>query len=967
MPNKTLVSGKAIACALAVCVLTSGMVPAQEYSFRNFGGTDGLSNLAIRRIYEDRVGFIWVSTENGIYRYDGDRFEVFGPAQGIPLTSGVAFGAAPDGSLLVGGDFGLYHLSGNRFEKLPAAFKTVSWAQGIDSDGRGHTYIGTESGLMELYSEPGHDGFGMRRIPTAPGVSGAAVYGVLADGDSLWYGCGQQLCRMDPHGITVYGSESGLPGSALLGIQRDREGDLWVRAQNTGVFEQLPGQFRFRRPDLPISDSGWGTTLAVDRDGRILVGSPEGLLIHDEKGWQKINRQLGLRGVVYAAFEDRQHSLWIGLAGRGVAQWRGYREWESYSADSGLGSDIVYEILPQQDGSMWVATEGGLVRGTPGESGMRWKKVPGLDAMPVHSVVMAPSGDLWIGTESKGAARLDIRTGGVEWFGEKQGLSGKSPYTLRFDRQHQLWAATESGLFLARAPYQRFSRIAELPATRIWTVAEGTDGTIWAGSAGGLFAYVSGHWKNWTRANGLSNQEVLALGAGANGTMWVGYRFGGGIDRIHLNPGGVTIENGVQRPGSDGLVYFLDFDRSGRLWVGTQRGVDMWDGSRWSHYDMTDGMGWDDCDLGGFAQGADGTIWIGTSGGLSRFKPRPLASSELPPEVIFTGLQMGQTDVSGERNPAFGAGSGSLIARYSALNAFRENGVVFRYRLEGAGSRWIETTERELQFAQLAPGAYRLEIEAQGREGAWNPHGAEFPFEILTPWYRRWWFVGICVLVPLIVVGIIVRLRFLGTKRRESELLRIVDERTRDLRKANQDLLQLSTVDSLTGLANRRVFDQTLDKECSRVKRTDSTFSLVLFDTDHFKAINDSEGHQRGDEYLVLVGNELTLNARREIDVVARYGGEEFALILGGTDAATAARIAESVRSAIEDRQLPNNASPLAPFLTVSAGVATATRGSWNTPEGLVAAADQALYRAKRSGRNRVEVAQAEIAPPVGQ
>ena len=80
---------------------------AQEYSFRSFGVTEGLTNLSIRRIYQDRVGFIWVSTENGIFRCDGDRFEAFGASQGMPSNSGSAFGEAPDGSLLVGGDFGL--------------------------------------------------------------------------------------------------------------------------------------------------------------------------------------------------------------------------------------------------------------------------------------------------------------------------------------------------------------------------------------------------------------------------------------------------------------------------------------------------------------------------------------------------------------------------------------------------------------------------------------------------------------------------------------------------------------------------------------------------------------------------------------------------------------------------------------------------------------------------------------------
>ena len=943
-------------------VLTSGILCAQEYNFRNFGVTEGLNNLAIRKIYQDRVGFIWVSTENGIYRYDGGGFETFGPEQGIPSTSGAAFGDAPDGSLLVGGDFGLYQFLGRRFQKLPVDFKTVSWAQGIQSDGSGHTFIGTDSGLVELYSESGHDGFAERKFPQAPGTSGPDAYGVLVDGETLWYGCGEQLCRVDPDRTTVFGRASGLPDRVWLAIQKDHEGNLWVRAKNAGVFVLPVGKTEFRRPDAPVPGSEMGL-VATDADGRTLIPLPDGLLIRDEKGWQKIDRSIGLRGVVYSAFEDRQHSLWIGLAGRGLTEWRGYREWESYSAASGLASDIVYEILPQPDGSLWVATEGGLLRGTRQQFSITWKNVAGLVGFPVHSLQMAPDGDLWAGTETRGVARIHTPTGSVQWFGQEQGLLGSAAYTLRFDREQRLWAATEVGLFMATAPYRKFSRITELPSTRFWVIAEGTDGTIWTGGAGGLFGYSAGHWRNWTRADGLSNQEVLSLGAGVDGTMWIGYRYGGGIDRIHLQPGGIAIEKGVQRRGTDGLVYFLEFDASGRLWAGTERGVDTWDGSRWSHYDTRDGLAWDDCNLNAFAAEADGTVWIGTSGGLSRFKPRPHLAPEVPPEVVFTEVVVGSTDVSGQRNPSFGIHSGSLIARYSAPNAPRESGTVFRYRLGGANSIWTETAQRELQFAALAPGAYRLQIEARDSDGVWSGHSTEFPFIILTPWYLTWWFVGICALIPISAGLGVLRLRMLGAQRREQELQRLVDEKTAALRRVNEDLLRLSSIDSLTGLANRRVFDQTLERECSRLKRTASAVSLLIIDIDHFKGLNDSQGHQRGDECLTLVGSVLTRLAKRKIDLAARYGGEEFAVILPETAAAGAERVAESVRSAIANLKLPHSASPVAPFLTVSVGVATATLESHSSPEELIAAADQALYGAKRSGRNRVNVAQQEAGP----
>jgi diguanylate cyclase (GGDEF)-like protein len=292
----------------------------------------------------------------------------------------------------------------------------------------------------------------------------------------------------------------------------------------------------------------------------------------------------------------------------------------------------------------------------------------------------------------------------------------------------------------------------------------------------------------------------------------------------------------------------------------------------------------------------------------------------------------------------------------------RENGVIFRYRLSGATAIWTETAQRELQFANLAPGAYFLEINARDSDGAWSANSAKFGFRILPPWYLAWWFESLCLLIPSSLAAVVLRLRFLGAQRRERALTRLVEEKTSDLRLANEELSRLSFTDPLTGLVNRRVFDETLELECARLTRTGACLSLLTIDVDSFKALNDSQGHPRGDEYLVAVGAELMGIARRNIDIVARCGGEEFGIILPETDAAGAAYVAESVRLRIANLKLPHPASQVAPFLTVSVGVATATPERFCSRSALAEAADRALYAAKRSGRNRVSEACSEVA-----
>lgn len=920
---------------------------AQEYSFRTFGNGEGLANLSVRRIHQDREGFLWVSTENGIFRFDGVSFEAFGPEQGLPAAAAAALGDAPDGSLLAGGSFGLYRLRGSRFERIPGPFKTVSWRQGIQADGSGHTFLGTDAGLVELYSGPARDGFAMRRIPQAPGVEGAGVEAVLVDGKTLWYGCGQQLCQMDGRGTEVYGSEKGLPGRPLVAILKDHDGSIWARSRNEGVFVMRAGQTRFSKPRLPILGRAIVGIPSVDADGRVLLPAPDGLLIQDEPGWQKIDRAAGLRGDVFTVFEDRQHSLWIGMAGRGLVEWRGYREWESYSVASGLVSEGVNEILPQAGGTVWAGTMGGLMRGVRQRYGIRWSVVPGLEGFTVHTVRAAPDGSLWVSTETQGVARLDPRTGNVRWFGEREGLLDRAAFILRFDRERRLWVGTSAGLFLSEPPYARFARVGAVQRSLIWTIAEGSDGTIWVGGENGLFAFSGGHWRNFKRADGLSNLAVLSLGADANGTMWVGYEFGGGIDRVHLQPGGLAVVKGVQRPGTDGLVYFLEFDAAGKLWAGTEHGVDVWNGKRWSHYDMSDGLAWNDCNLSAFAAEPDGTVWIGTSGGLSRFKPRPRPGAVAPLEIVFTSLVMGQREVSGESGSSFGMEANSLTAHYSALNATRQNSVLFRYRLEGGNSNWTETTRRELQFAQLAPGSYRLQVEAQDGDGVWTGHAAEFAFSVLSPWYRSWWFYLICGLIPLLAAAAVVRSRMAEVRRREREINRLMQ--------AHEEIRNLAFFDPLTGLPNRRLLLDRLRKTLARGSRSERLRAILFADLDDFKTLNDTLGHQTGDLLLQEVARRVTACVR-EADTVSRLGGDEFVVMLEELSevpevaAAQAEVIAKKILGAISQSYLLDGRECQS---TASIGVTVFGGGEESTNE-ILQQADIAMYEAKGVGRNAV-------------
>jgi len=176
-------------------------------------------------------------------------------------------------------------------------------------------------------------------------------------------------------------------------------------------------------------------------------------------------------------------------------------------------------------------------------------------------------------------------------------------------------------------------------------------------------------------------------------------------------------------------------------------------------------------------------------------------------------------------------------------------------------------------------------------------------------------------------------------------------------KEAEKELRRLSYLDSLSGVANRRYFDEIIFREWRRAARNAKPLSLIIADIDFFKPYNDTYGHLEGDNCLKKVANTLKASLKRPADMIARYGGEEFAIVLPDTNSKDAAVIAESQRLNIEALKVAHRKSKIAPVVTISLGVATAVPKQNSSHTELISAADQALYQAKDKGRNRVQVA----------
>ena len=197
-------------------------------------------------------------------------------------------------------------------------------------------------------------------------------------------------------------------------------------------------------------------------------------------------------------------------------------------------------------------------------------------------------------------------------------------------------------------------------------------------------------------------------------------------------------------------------------------------------------------------------------------------------------------------------------------------------------------------------------------------------------------------------------------QQQNSQLKSEIAERTRieeALRQANEQLSLLASLDGLTGLANRRKFDEQIAWEWERSKRERTPLSLLIIDVDHFKNYNDTYGHLLGDDCLKQVAQTLQTICQRATDLVARYGGEEFVILLPHTDRQGAERLAHQIQQAIAEQAIPHQNAPTAPQVTLSMGLVSLIPQSPTTVSDFIHLADQALYQAKLTGRNRLAIA----------
>ncbi|MBW2276006.1 MAG: diguanylate cyclase, partial [Deltaproteobacteria bacterium] len=499
-------------------------------------------------------------------------------------------------------------------------------------------------------------------------------------------------------------------------------------------------------------------------------------------------------------------------------------------------------------------------------------------------------------------------------------------------------------------------------------VTFGDGNVVWVCGPQGLWRFDGKSWSSFGVADGLRSKRLMNVTAASDDEVWVGYEEAKGVTRLVLEKGRARLTHfGKQQGLLSDTVWMLERDPLGRVWAGGSDGVSVIlpDGTI-RGYDQGDGLIWNDIAQGGFGMDVDGAVFIGTSRGLAYHDLSADKRVSVPPNVVLTSIALGSRDWTGEQEVEVAHDQGTFTASFSGLAFHNPSQVRFEYQLVGLDSEPITTKQREVRYPALAPGAYRFEVKCRSAAGIWSTEPATFSFSVLPPWWERWW-ARLAALVAIVLLALAL-LQF-RTRRLEAERHRLevaVEERSAQLAEANQELREMSFTDALTRVRNRRFFATIIESAVASTMRrhdprssqeTDRNRDLVFYmvDLDHFKKVNDVHGHMVGDKVLVETAKRLEASLRQS-DLVVRWGGEEFLLVCSDAERGEADRVARRILEEVGGTPLIDE-DGLCVQRTCSLGwvalPAFKRHPELLSHEVLIEVADQALYMAKKSGRNQ--------------
>jgi PAS domain S-box-containing protein len=813
------------------------LIEGTDIRFTHLSTGQGLSQSRVDHMLQDRRGFIWIGTYNGLNRYDGYRFKAHKPDPNNPNSLGGAL-VLPlfedrSGILWIGVDAGL-----DRFDATTERFthyridpnnpdSPSGEVEHVTQDRDGMLWLATHNGLDRLDPSSGRFTH-YRNDPDNPhSLSSNDVRFVLEDRlGVLWVATSVGIDTFDRRTGRVlrrYPSSQ----TPLDRILEDRSGMLWLSATRGGGLASLDpktGVFTryvwFERPGPPGARGC--SDILEDRHGMLwLATNPDGVVRFDRA--RRVFTRFRNNPVDPASLnnndalsllEDREGGIWVGTSGGGVNRFPSEPPpFTTYRREPGnpnsLDEDNVLSVFQDSQGILWIGTRSRLNR-LDRKTGRYtfYRHDPAnpesIASGTVRAMVEDRAGFLWFGTWGGGLNRLDLRTGRFKPYrhdpADAATLSNDYVLSLLIDHDGNLWAGTDNGLNRLDARTGRFTVFrpkSGLIESRWYRVlSEGADGSIWAGT------YTQGlqrldvrtgeivEYKNDPKVRGsLSNNRVNALCLDHRRTLWVGTQ--NGLNRFDRNAGEFTTfgeRDGLPNNAIEGILE----DSAGNLWLSTGNGLSKFDprAQTFKNYFVEDGLTGDEfTDFSVYYKSASGEMFFGGVNGVTAFYPEKVVDRPFVSSVVLTDFRLFNDPVPiGARSPlqksishtdslTLSYAQSIFSLEFSALSFRSPTRTRYRYRLEGLETDWNETTatHRLVTYTTLPAGDYVFRVQSNDSRGGWTEPGLTLAIRVLPAWWNTWQFRGVWIASLLLLTWFVYQIRTRQLQREFKKLQDVIE------------------------------------------------------------------------------------------------------------------------------------------------------------------------------------------------
>ena len=771
--------------------------PLASYGRQAWGMENGLPQNTVEALAQTKDGFLWLGTEVGLVRFDGNNFQVFdkNSSPALPGSDVRCLLAAKDGALWIGTSDGLARWK-------DGAVTTYSTKDGLPSNGiRGVVegskqaiWAWTDRGLARLVGD--------RFVPDSNGLSSDTINFLSTDENgSLWTATTRGFFLRDE------GQWSGplfadvFPGAGAAFYSPFYNGQAAAASKTTAmaiIREGIVARMTVGR-ELPGSRI---QTILVDRQGSLWIGTNQGLARWTSAKLQRFPVTDPLSSAsILTLMEDREGNLWVGTETDGLHILRDQR-FHTLGAREGLSSDATTSVTEDAAGTLWVGTAGGGLNAVRQGAAIKTYTVKdGLVSDVILSLAAAPNGDLWVGTPD-GLNR--IHGSAIAAFTSADGLPDDFIRSLLVDQDGSLWIGTRRGLTHWTTPgsadgkMDTYTHANGLGSDLVGAMVRDKSGDLWVATFAGLSRLHAGKLENYTTTNGLSSNVVTALLPRMDGTLLIGTQ-DHGWDQWDGKHFSAATHNGLDKT----TIHAILDDQAGNLWFATGNGIARCDCNRmngssectnWIEFGPADGLRSRETATNSHPsawRSHDGHLWFATPKGLVEVDPAHFPVNTVPPGVDlerFTIDDVPQALHAAGATVRIPAGHVHFEFDYAGLSFVAPQKVRYRYMLEGFDHGWTEAgARRTAYYTNIPAGHYTFRVQAANNDGLWNTEGGALAFELRPHFYQTLWFYALLV---LLVVGLVLLVQRLRLNRAEREFNAVLGERNRIAREIHDTLAQ---------------------------------------------------------------------------------------------------------------------------------------------------------------------------------